>query len=109
MNVRLYLWQRLSAAIMAPLLLIHLALIYYATAKGLSAADILSRTRGSIAWALLYGIFVAAAAVHAAIGLRNVLDEWTRLGTRRCGMAGVAFGVLLVVLGARAIVAVVLP
>ena len=58
MNVRLYVWQRLTAALMVPLLLVHLAVIFYASRKGLSAADILARTRGSVAWALFYGVFV---------------------------------------------------
>ncbi len=109
MNVRLYAWQRLSAAVMVPLLLVHLALIYYAGTKGLSAADILARTRGSIGWALFYGLFVVAASVHAAIGLRNVLCEWARLPSRWGEIGGMLFGLLLAVLGARAIVAVVQP
>ncbi len=75
MNVRLDVWQRLTAALMVPLVLLHIAVIFYATRKGLTAGDILARTRGSITWALLYGTFVAAAAVHAAIGLRTVLDR----------------------------------
>ncbi len=49
MNVRLYIWQRATAALMAPLVLVHIAVIFYATRQGLTAADILSRTRGSIA------------------------------------------------------------
>ena len=48
MNVRLYILQRATAAIMAPLVLAHLAIIFYATSRGLSAADILGRTRGSM-------------------------------------------------------------
>lgn len=108
MNVRLYLWQRLTAALMLPLLLVHLAVIFYAMRKGFSAADILSRTRGSVAWAAFYGVFVVAAAVHAPIGLRTVLIEWTPLGPRWRNLVAIAFGVLLVVLGLRAVVAVVL-
>jgi fumarate reductase subunit C len=109
MNVRLYLWQRLTAAVMAPLVLVHIAVIFYATRKGLSAADILARTRGSLAWAAFYGAFVVAAAIHATIGVRNVLTEWSPLQDRAAGMLGSAFGVLLFLLGARAVVAVVLP
>jgi len=60
MNVRLYLWQRLTATLMLPLLLIHLVVIFYAMRKGFTAADILGRTRGSIAWAVFYATFVAA-------------------------------------------------
>jgi fumarate reductase subunit C len=108
-NVRLYVWQRLTAALLVPMILVHVAVIFYATRQGLSAADILSRTRGSIAWALFYGVFVFAAAVHAAIGIRNILAEWLRLRDRGAGLWAVTFGLLLVVLGLRAVTAVVLP
>ena len=74
-NVRLYILQRATAALMVPLIVVHLVLIFYATRNGLSAAEILGRTRGSLAWGLTYGVFVAAAAVHGAIGLRNVAVE----------------------------------
>jgi fumarate reductase subunit C len=109
MNVRLYLWQRATAAVMAPLLLVHIAVIFYATRQGLTASDILMRTRGSIAWAAFYGTFVAAAAVHASIGIRSILIEWTALTRTSAGLASLGFGAALLVLGGRAVVAVVLP
>jgi fumarate reductase subunit C len=109
MNVRLYIWQRASAAIMAPLVLIHIAVIFYATRHGMSAAAVLARTRGSIGWAAFYGLFVLAVSVHASIGLRNVLTEWSPLNERRAGVWGMIFGLLLAVLGMRAVAAVVLP
>lgn len=109
MNVRLYVWQRMTAAAMVPLLIVHLAVIFYATRQDLTAADILSRTRGSIAWALFYGIFVAAAAIHASIGMRNILVEWTPMRHRTAEITSIGFAILLGVLGLRAIAAVVLP
>jgi fumarate reductase subunit C len=108
MTARLYVWQRATAALMVPLVLVHIAVIFYATRQGLSAADILSRTHDSLAWATFYGVFLAAASVHAAIGVRNVLTEWSPLTERGAGFAGVGIGVLLAVLGFRAIVALVL-
>jgi fumarate reductase subunit C len=108
LNVRLYLWQRLTAALMAPMVLVHLVVIFYATQKGLTATDILARTRGSMAWGLFYGLFVAAAAVHASIGLRNVLIEWTPLRVRASEIAVFVFGVVVALLGFRAVAAVVL-
>ena len=108
MNVRLYLWQRLTAAVMAPLVLAHVIVIFYATRQGMSAADILARTRGSVAWASFYGIFVVAVAVHAGIGMRNVLTEWSPLRDRGAGVLSYAFGLALLVLGLRAVAAVVL-
>lgn len=109
MNVRLYIWQRGTALLLLPLLLLHLAVIFYATRKGLSAADILARTRGSVAWALYYGVFVAAISVHASIGVRTILAEWMPLPARMVNPAAILFGLLLAVLGIRAIAAVVLP
>jgi fumarate reductase subunit C len=108
MNVRLYLWQRLTAAIMLPLVLLHIAVIFYASRKGMTATDILARTRGSIVWASFYGVFVVAAAIHAAIGVRNVLTEWSPLEDRGAGMFAVVFGIALLILGLRAVAAVTL-
>jgi fumarate reductase subunit C len=109
MNVRLYLWQRSTAALMVPLVLLHVAVIFYASRRGLTAADILARTRSSVVWASFYGAFVIAVAVHAAIGVRNVLAEWSPLTDRGAGILASGFGVVLFLLGARAVVAVVLP
>jgi fumarate reductase subunit C len=109
MNLRLYLWQRLTAAVMLPLALVHLAVIFYATRRGLSAAEILGRTRGSLAWSAFYGLFVAAVAIHVPIGLRTVLIEWIALDRRYCDAIAVAFGILLALAGLRAVAAVALP
>jgi fumarate reductase subunit C len=106
-EIRLYALQRLSALVMVPLVVIHLGLIVYAVEGGLSAGEILGRTQGSVGWALFYGLFVVAAAIHAPIGLRNVLREWTPLARRPVDLAMLAFGALLLVLGLRAVVAVV--
>ncbi len=109
MNVRLFVWQRITAAIMAPLVLGHLAVIFYATTNGLSAAEILGRTRGNIGWALFYGVFVFAAAVHGAIGVRQIAAEWGRVRGTALDLLMFVFGGLLFLLGLRAVIAVVLP
>ena len=57
---------------------VHLATIIYAVQGGLSAAEILGRTRGNAGWLAFYSLFVIAAAIHAPIGLRTVLGEWLR-------------------------------
>jgi fumarate reductase subunit C len=108
MNVRLYVWQRLTAAVMVPLVLVHIAVIFYATRKGLAAADILARTRGSLVWGAFYGLFVVAVAVHASIGVRNVLTEWSPLRDRAAGLCAIVLGCALLLLGLRAVAAVVL-
>jgi fumarate reductase subunit C len=107
MNLRLYILQRATAAVMAPLVLAHLVIIYYATSRGLSAADILGRTRGSIGWGMFYALFVVAASTHGAIGVRIVASEWTRLKGWQLDLLMWGFGLLLAALGLRAVMAVV--
>ncbi len=109
MSVSLYVWQRATAAVMAPMIVVHVAVIFYATRHGLGAADILARTGGNIGWAVFYALFVVAASIHAAIGVRNVLAEWSPLGDRGAGIAASALGFVLLGLGLRAVVAVTLP
>lgn len=108
MNVRLYIWQRATAALMAVLVPIHLAVIFYATRQQLTAADILSRTHGSALCASYYGLFVAAASIHASIGVRNILTEWSPLDDRGAGWCATVFGILLALLGFHAVIALVL-
>lgn len=106
MSIRLYFLQRASAAVLAVLVLVHLALIVIAVQGGLSAAEILSRTRGSIGWATFYGLFVLMAAMHGAIGLRGILVEWGRFGRGAANGAAWAAALLLLALGLRAVWAV---
>ena len=72
-EARLYMLQRLSAVIMAPLVIVHLMTIFYAIRGGLTAEEILSRTSGLSVWTIFYVIFVLAVAVHAPLGLRKIL------------------------------------
>ena len=107
-EIRLYLLQRISAAIMAPLVLLHLGVMIYAIQGGLSADEILGRTRSSFFWGAAYGLFVLAVAIHAAIGLRNILREWCRFQDPLLAGLCWIFGIALLVLGMRAVYAVVL-
>ena len=106
MEKHLYVAQRLTAIVLAPLVLIHLVLILYAIDGGLSAGEILGRTRGNLGWAAFYSLFVVAASLHAPIGLRNVIVEWTRLPRRWIDALTVTLGFVLLVLGLRAVVAI---
>ncbi|HEX7250251.1 MAG TPA: succinate dehydrogenase [Burkholderiales bacterium] len=98
--------QRASAAVLALCVAVHLATIVYAVRGGLSAAEILGRTRGHAGWAAFYALFVLAAAIHAPIGLRAVLGEW--LGWRGASRDAVLalFAALLLVVGLRAVASV---
>lgn len=109
MNVSLYVWQRATAVAMAPMIIVHVVVIFYATRHGLTAADILARTTGSIGWGAFYALFVVAASIHAAIGIRNVLAEWSSLDDRSAGIASLILGLGLLGLGLRAVAAVTLP
>lgn len=106
LNLHLYMLQRVTALLMAPLVLGHLAVMIYAIQGGLSAAEILGRTQGSVLWLLFYGTFVVAVAIHGAIGLRAIVFEWGGLK----GAALEAFmwftGLGLFALGVRAVWAV---
>ncbi|HXF68019.1 MAG TPA: succinate dehydrogenase [Burkholderiales bacterium] len=110
MNVRsqVLLWaaQRASAAVLAVCVIVHLATIVYAVRGGLSAAEILGRTRGDVAWAAFYTLFVLAAAVHAPIGLRSVLAESFGWRGRSLEIAVLALALALATTGLRAVYAV---
>lgn len=103
MDRHLFLAQRLSALLLAPLVLVHLGLVIYAIRDGLSAEEILGRTQGSTGWAAFYALFVVAASVHAPIGLRNVLHEWTALPRGAVGAACCLVALALLALGLRAV------
>jgi succinate dehydrogenase subunit C len=109
MNVSLYVLQRATAALLAPMIVTHVGVIFYATRHGLTAVDILSRTSGNIAWGAFYALFVLAASAHASIGIRNILVEWSPLDDRGAGIASLIFGLGLLGLGLRAVAAVTLP
>jgi len=102
----LWMAQRASAAVLGICVLVHLATMIYAVRGGLSAAEILERTRGSTAWLAFYTIFVLAIVVHVPIGLRAVLGEWLgwRGASREAFLA--LFAVALLLFGLRAVLGV---
>jgi fumarate reductase subunit C len=99
----LWLAQRASAAVLALCVTVHLVTIVYAVRGGLTAAEIFGRTRGSAGWLAFYTVFVFACAVHAPIGLRPVLTEWLGWRGRSREWFVLAFGVVIVWLGMRAV------
>lgn len=106
LTLRLYMLQRITALLMAPLVVGHLAVMIIAVQGGLSTAEILGRTQGSAAWFMFYGTFVVAVCIHAAIGLRVVAHEWG--GLKGIGLDAFMWitGLGLFALGARAVWAV---
>ena len=107
-EARLWVAQRATAVVLALCVAVHLATLIYAVRAGLDAQAILSRTRGNFGWGAFYAIFVLAAGIHGAIGLRNVGREW--LGWHRgIGVAATLAALVLIVFGLRAVAAVVIP
>jgi len=102
----LWVAQRASAAVLAVCVLVHLVTIIYAVQGGLSAAEILGRTRGNAAWFAFYSIFVLGVAVHAPIGLRSVFIEWLGWRDKSRDVALLLFSLLLLVMGMRAVLGV---
>jgi len=106
LDIRLYMLQRITALLMAPLVLGHIAVMIYAVQGGLSTAEILGRTQGSVLWFLFYGTFVIAVSIHAAIGVRTVLHEWAGIKGSALSITTIVLGVGLFLLGAQAVWAV---
>lgn len=106
MEEKLFLIQRVTAIILAPLVAVHLIVILVAVRGGLTAAEIQARTEDNWVFAGFYALFVLAAALHAPIGLRNILREWTGFGGRRLDLAALVFAFVLTLAGLRAVLAV---
>ncbi|HEX2114577.1 MAG TPA: succinate dehydrogenase [Alphaproteobacteria bacterium] len=104
-RIETLLWtaQRATAAVLAVCVAVHLATIIYAVRGGLTAAEILARTRGSLGWMLFYSLFVLAIAIHAPIGLRTIVREMTIWRGPSLDAVTALTTVLLLVIGWRAV------
>jgi fumarate reductase subunit C len=101
-----HLWvaQRVTAMVLAVGVVVHLVTIIVAVRGGLSAAEILGRTRGNEAWLLFYAVFALAAGLHGAIGLRAIAAEWLGWRGRALDLAWVGIGLATAIFGIRAAV-----
>ena len=106
MTATLFVLQRTTAGVLAFAVTVHLATILYAVRGGLTAGEVLGRTRGSGWFLAFYLVFVLAVAIHAPIGLRNILREWMPWRGRSLDVALAVFALALVFLGFRAALAV---
>jgi fumarate reductase subunit C len=109
MSAILFAAQRLTAIVLAAAVTIHIGTIIYAVRGGLTAGDILGRTQGNAWFLVFYAVFVVAVTIHAPIGLRNIVREWTSLRGPALDIAMALFALLLLGLGLRAVLAVYLP
>jgi fumarate reductase subunit C len=106
LQAKLWYYQRISAMVLALCVAIHLCIIYYAIQGGLSANEILARTRGNWVFALFYEIFVLACFVHAPIGLANILRENVRSNVLN-RVLPLLLATLILILGTMAVIGVV--
>ncbi|MCG8623841.1 MAG: succinate dehydrogenase [Proteobacteria bacterium] len=101
----LYALQRLTAILMLPMVVAHLATILYASSTGLTAEAILARTQSSPWIAVFYASFVVAASIHAPLGIRMILIEWGRASRRLAGGVAVLLCIVFLSLGMRGVFA----
>ena len=102
----LWIAQRASAVVLAVCVTVHLFTIIHAVRGGLTAAEILERTRGNAGWLAFYTLFVLAVTVHVPVGLRAVCTEWLCWRGRSRDVVLLLFAGLLAFAGMRAVLGV---
>lgn len=95
--------QRASAAVLAVCVVVHLATIVFAVRHGLTAQAIVARMHANAGWPTFYTVFVIAAAIHAPLGLRAIVDEWLHARGRVVDLLLAAFAAVLLGLGLFAV------
>ena len=102
-EAKLWYWQRISAMVLALCVIVHIGVMIYAVRGGLSAAEILGRTRGNLGFAAFYAVFVLACVVHVPIGLAKVCEEWLGLNRFLAVTAAKLATITILFLGLRAV------
>ena len=102
-QARAWYWQRISAMVLTVFVVAHLAIMIYAMRGGLTAAEILGRTQGNLAFAVFYGLFVLACAVHVPLGVAKIGQEWGRFSAPAALLLSRALTVVIVVMGLAAV------
>jgi fumarate reductase subunit C len=103
LEARLYVLQRLTAVIMAPMVIGHLATILYATRAELTAESILARVQSSPWLVVFYTAFVVMVAIHAPLGLRKILIEWGRIRMRTANAISLVLFLAFLGMGLRGV------
>lgn len=103
LQLRLWLLQRASAALLAPLVLAHLVVIVMAVHQGLSAQAVLARVHHSVGFGAFYTLFVLACAAHVPVGVARIAEEWLDWRERPALALGAALALLLLAGGLRAV------
>ena len=108
LEIKLWLAHRLTGMALGLFVIIHLITIITVIQGGLSAAEIMERTNSNFIVAVFYGLFVIAAAVHSAIGLRTVAQEVLKWNGISLNVVILTFFSFLCVVGMAAIIGLVL-
>lgn len=106
-QAKLWYWQRISAMVLALCVFVHLGVMIYAVRGGLSAAEILGRTQGNWLFGIFYVVFVLACTVHVPIGFARICEEWLGLKAGAAWLIAKALGLVILVMGLRAVYGVV--
>jgi fumarate reductase subunit C len=106
-QARLWYAMRISSMVLAVCVLVHIVTVIYAVRGGLSAAEILGRTHGNWIVGAFYAVFVVACAVHVPLGLAAIAEEWLGWRERTALVLAQMFGVVILLLGLRAVYGVV--
>lgn len=99
----LFLAQRLTALIMIPLVIGHLIMMIIAVQNGLTEHEILDRSRNNLYFFSFYALFVVSASIHAAIGIRNVLQEHVLISAAVRNGIALFISLSLMALGLRSV------
>ncbi|MDE0308295.1 MAG: hypothetical protein OXI60_00480 [Acidiferrobacterales bacterium] len=105
-DLLVFVTQRVTGALLALFVLVHLITIIYAVQGDLSVAEIVSRVRGNVAWIIFYGVFIVTVVVHAMIGLRNILIEMSSLNRRTIDLTVITYAAVTLLLGTETIKAI---
>lgn len=107
LEIKLWLAHRLTGMALGLFVIIHLVTILVVIKGGLSAAEVMERTSRNFIVAIFYGLFVIAAAVHSAIGLRTVAHEVLHWKRSTLNVMTLIFFAFLCVVGIAAIIGLV--
>lgn len=102
-EARAWYLQRISAMVLTLFVIIHLLVMVFAIHGGLSAAEILSRTRSTPLVGIFYGLFVIACAVHVPIGLARIAEEWGAMSAVAAKRLSQGFAALILIAGFAAV------
>ena len=96
-----WLAQRLSAVVLAICSIVHIGGIIVAVQHGLTTVEITNRVGANIGWFLFYSIFIISAAIHAPLGLRNILSEMTEISNEIVNIFSLVFCLIILLLGLK--------